>query len=128
MSENQGVRKRGKFKAFVPLLSVLQGKRELHLGVLYLVGGQWRVPWSFRVYRGKGKCTPAQLTLRLGQLPQSLTTRYQVLVFADTGFCGIEFIRGVRKLRQHPIVGVRCDRKLADGGAVSALHKAGSQV
>jgi hypothetical protein len=34
----------------------------------------------------------------------------------------------VRKLRHHLIVGVRCDRILADGRAVSALHKAGSQV
>lgn len=121
--------KRGKFKAFAPLLSVLQGKRGLHLVVLYLVVGHWRVPWSFRVYRGKGARTPAQLALRLiGQLPQSLTTRYQVMVLADTGFGGVEFIKGVRKLRHHLIVGVRCDRTLADGRAVCALHKAGSQV
>jgi Transposase DDE domain len=100
----------------------------------YLIAGvivvrSWRVPWSFRVYRGKGERTPAQLALRLiGQLPKSLTTRYQLMVLADTGFGSVEFIQGVRKLRHHLIVGVRCDRILADGRSVSALHKAGSQV
>ena len=121
--------KRGKFKVFAPLLSVLQGKRGLHLVVLYLVVGHWRIPWSFRVYRGKGTRTPAQLALRLiGQLPKSLTTRYRVMVLADTAFGGVEFIEGVRKLRHHLIGGVRCDRILTDGRAVAALHKAGSQV
>lgn len=121
--------KRGKFKAFASLLSVLQGKRGLHLVVLYLVVGHWRIPWSFRVYRGKGTRTPAQLALRLiGALPKSLTRRYRVMVLADTGFGSIEFIEGVRKLRHHLIVGVRCDRLLGDGRSVASLHKAGSQV
>lgn len=121
--------KRGKFKAFASLLSVLQGKRGLHLVVLYLVVGHWRIPWSFRVYRGKGTRTPAQLALRLiGQLPKSLTTHYRVMVLADTAFGGIEFIKGVRRLRHHLIVGVRCDRNLVDGRTVASLHKAGSQV
>ena len=37
-----------------PWVRMLNGKRGLHLVVLYLVIGQWRVPWSFRVWRGKG--------------------------------------------------------------------------
>jgi len=118
--------KRGKFKSFASLLSVLQGKRGLHLIVLYLVVGHWRIPWSFRVYRGKDTRTPAQLGLRLiGQLPKSLTRRYRVMVLADTGFGSIDFIEGVRKLHHHLIVGVRCDRLLADGRSVAGLHKAG---
>jgi hypothetical protein len=36
--------KRGKFKAFSDLITVLHGKRGVHLGVLYLVVGPWRVP------------------------------------------------------------------------------------
>lgn len=121
--------KRGKFKAFASLLTVLQGKRGMHLVVLYLVVGQWRVPWSFRLYRGKGTRTPVQLALRLiAQLPKPLTQHYRVMVLADTGFGSVEFIKGVRKLRHHLIVGVRCDRTLADGRSVSSLHKAGTQV
>lgn len=42
--------KRGKFKALDGLVRVDHSKRGLHLVVVYLVVGQWRVPWSFRIY------------------------------------------------------------------------------
>lgn len=45
--------KRGKFKSLNELIRVYHSKRGLHLVVLYLVVGRWRVPWNFRVYRGK---------------------------------------------------------------------------
>jgi hypothetical protein len=41
-----------------PWVRMLNGKRGLHLVVLYLVVGEWRVPWSFRVWRGKGHPSP----------------------------------------------------------------------
>ncbi len=50
----------------------------LHLVVVYLVVGQWRVPWSFRVWRGKGTDSPAQLGLKLVKcLPKKLTFALQ---------------------------------------------------
>lgn len=49
--------KYGKFKEFENLISVYNGKRGLHLVVLYLVLGKWRIPWGFRVWRGKGTPT-----------------------------------------------------------------------
>ena len=64
----------GKFKDFKNLITVYNGKRGLHLVVVYLVVGQWRVPWSFRVWRGKGTPSPAQLGLKLVKcLPKKLT-------------------------------------------------------
>jgi hypothetical protein len=122
--------KRGKFKAFDGLVRVYHGKRGLHLVVLYLVLGQWRVPWSFRVYRGKDTPSPAQLGLRLvHQLPKTLTQRFEVLVLVDTAFGSIEFLEGVRTSKHHVIAGVRCDRKLQDGRrSVAHLHKRGQQV
>ena len=57
--------KRGKFKQFEDLISVYNGKRGLHIVVLYLIVGKWRIPWSFRVWRGKGTPSPAQLGLKL---------------------------------------------------------------
>ncbi len=54
----------GKFKGFKNLITVYNGKRGLHLVVVYLVFGRWRVPWSFRVWRGKGTPSPAQLGLK----------------------------------------------------------------
>lgn len=119
----------GKFKSFKDLITVYNGKRGLHLVVLYLVVGQWRVPWSFRVWRGKGTTTPAQLGLKLVKcLPKSLTKHRQVIILADTAFGSIEFLSGIRKLKYHAIVGVRIDRKLVDGRILRHLHKRGQQV
>ncbi|MBW4624691.1 MAG: hypothetical protein KME49_04035 [Brasilonema octagenarum HA4186-MV1] len=76
------------------LIRVYNGKRGLHLVVLYIALGRWRLPWSFRVYRGKGHPGCVQLGLRLLRtLPQSLTKRYQVLVLVDTAFGSIDFFK-----------------------------------
>lgn len=37
----------------VHLVRVYNGKRGLHIVMLYLVVRQWRILWGFRVYRGK---------------------------------------------------------------------------
>jgi len=119
----------GKFKEFKHFISVYNGKRGLHLVVLYLVVGKWRIPWSFRVWRGKGTASPAQLGLKLvKRLPKSLTQRFQIIILADTAFSSREFIHGVRQLKYHAVTGVALNRKLADGRALRLLHKQGQQV
>ncbi len=119
----------GKFKLFEHLISVYNGKRGLHLVVLYLVVGWWRVPWSFRVWRGKDTPSPALLGLKLVKgLPKALTQRYQVMILVDTAFGSVDFLHGIRKLKYHAIAGVRCDRQLIDGRRVCDLHKRGQQV
>ncbi len=119
----------GKFKEFEHLISVYNGKRGLHLVVLYLVVGKWRIPWSFRVWRGKGTPSPSQLGLKLVKhLPQSLKLSFQVMILADTGFGSVEFLHGLRKLKYHAITGVAINRKLADGRSLRHLHKQGQQV
>ena len=55
--------KAGKFREFQHLVRVYNGKRGLHVVLLYLVVGQWRVPWSFQVYRGKDTPTPTQCAI-----------------------------------------------------------------
>jgi hypothetical protein len=121
--------KRGKFQALDGLVRVYHSKQRLDLVMLYLVVGQWRVPWSFRVYRGQDTPSPAQLGLRLvAGLPKVLTQRFQVLALVDTAFGSIEFREGVRSLKYHAIAGVRCERKLEDGRNVAHLHKRGQQV
>ncbi|WP_088894793.1 transposase [Leptolyngbya ohadii] len=119
----------GKFIGFAHLISVLQGKRGLHLVVLYLVVGEFRVPWGFRVWRGKGTPSAAQLAVRLiNTLPKNLMQAYRVIVLADTAFGSVEFLKAMRKRRYPLIVGVRCDRKLSDGRQVCSLVKQGQQV
>lgn len=58
-----------------PWVRMLNGKRGLHIVVLYLVVGEWRVPWSFRVWRGKGYPSPSQL---------ACLSAYQVLTLSTT--------------------------------------------
>jgi hypothetical protein len=115
----------GKFKAFAHLIQILNGKRGLQVVFLYLVVGQFRVPWGFRIWRGKGTASPAELALRLlDTLPQSLLKAYRTLVLADTGFGSVLFIEGVKRRGHAGIIGVRCDRRLADGRSVQQLvHK-----
>lgn len=89
----------------------------------------WRIPWSFRVWRGKGNTTPAQLGLKLvRRLPQILKLNFDTIILADTAFSSIEFLHGVRDLKYHAITGVPADRKLTDGRNLKHLHKPGQQV
>lgn len=121
--------KTGKFKEFKDLIRVYNGKRGLHVVMLYIVLGQWRVPWAFQVYRGKDTPSPTQLGLRLvRRLPKILTGRFEVLVLADTAFGTNGFITSVRRLKHHALIGVRCDRKLENGRRLAHLHKRGQQV
>ncbi|MBW4513170.1 MAG: transposase [Scytonematopsis contorta HA4267-MV1] len=119
----------GKFKEFNNLIAVYNGKRGLHLVVAYLVVGRWRIPWSFRVWRGKGTCSPAQLALKMVKsLPKKLTKHFQVMVLVDTAFGTVQFLESVRRKRQHIIAGIACTRKLIDGRSVAQLHKRGQQL
>lgn len=121
--------KRGKFSAFGDLIRVYNGKRGLHIVVVYLVVGKWRIPWSFRVWRGKGTPSPAQLGLKLvKRLPQSLTERFQVIILADTAFGSKEFLHGIRQLKYHAVTGVAINRQLTYGRILRHLHKPGQQV
>jgi hypothetical protein len=69
-----------------PWVRMLNGKRGLHLVVLYLVLGEWRVPWSFRVWRGKGHPSPSDLACKLlATVPRCLSQGVPVIVLADRG-------------------------------------------
>lgn len=115
-----------------PWVRMLNGKRGLHLVVLYLVVGEWRVPWSFRVWRGKGCPTPVQLACKLlASVPTQLSQGRVVIVQADTEFGTIEFIKAVRKRCWRAVVGMRCNRKMQDGRQLKQLYryaKRGQQV
>jgi hypothetical protein len=115
-----------------PWVRCLNGKRGLHLVVLYLVIGEWRVPWSFRVWRGKGYASPVQLGCKLlATVPKSLLKGRVVLVQADTEFGTVEFLKAVRKRSWRPVVGLRSNRTLRDGRCLKDLYcsaKRGLQV
>jgi hypothetical protein len=107
-----------------PWVRFLNGKRGLHLVVLYLVVGEWRVPWSFRVWRGKGQASPADLGCKLlATVPKSLVKGRVVLVQADTEFGTVEFFKAVRKRSWRPVVGLRSNRTLQDGRCLKDLYR-----
>jgi Transposase DDE domain len=121
--------KRGKFKAFSNMIQVLNGKRGMHLVVMYLVVGEIRMPWAFRPWRGKDTTTPAQLGLKLLRtLPRELKQRFQVQVLADTGFSSVEFLEGVRKQGFHALVGMPKNRLLTNGRPLKTIGKKGQLV
>jgi hypothetical protein len=121
--------KRGKFKAFAHLIQVLNGKRGLHLVVMYLVVGELRIPWAFRPWRGRDTTTPAQLGLKLLRtLPKQLRQRFRVQVLADTGFSSVEFLEGVRKQGFHAIVGMPKNRLLTNGKPLKTIAHKGQLV
>ena len=123
------LQKSGQFERLGSLVRVLNNKRGLQLVVLYLELDGWRVPWSMRVWRGKGSASPATLALKLLRtLPKALTAHYEIMILADSAFCGEEFLEGVRELGHHAVVGVRRDRRLADGGKLDGAGSRGEQV
>lgn len=104
----------------------------LHVVVLYLMVGPWRVPWGFRIYRGKGHPTPSRLALRLlRSLPAVLKEHFRIIVLADAGFDNQAFLHGVHALGFMAVVSVRKDRLQHDGSPLrearsgSVVHLAG---
>jgi len=111
-----------------PWVRVLNGKRGLHLVVLYLVVGEWRVPWSFRVWRGKGYPSTVQLACKLlATVPTQLSQGRVVIVQADTEFGPTEFLKAVQQRSWRAVVGMRCNRKLLDGRSQHPLYRKGKR-
>jgi hypothetical protein len=109
------LQKSGKFEGLEDLIHLLNKKRGLQLVVLYLEINGKRIPWGFRPWRGKGSASPSVLGLKLlRSLPKVLTSTYEVMVLADSAFCSVEFIKGIRQLGHHGVIGVRKDRRLQE--------------
>ncbi len=121
----------GKFANLNNLVRVYNHKKGLHIVVLYLVLGNWRIPWSFRVYRGKGSHSPSQLASKLlNTLPSILTQQFQIYVLGDTAFGTIKLLEKIRgkSFNHHAIMGISKTRTLTDGRKVSEIKAKGQQV
>ncbi|MGF1602674.1 MAG: transposase, partial [Thermosynechococcaceae cyanobacterium] len=101
---------------------MLNQKRGLHLVVVYIIVGQWRVPWSFRVWRGKGYPSPVQLACKLlASVPKALVKGRTVIVQADTEFGTVDFLNAVHNRHWRAVVGMRNNRHLTDGRQLKDL-------
>jgi Transposase DDE domain len=120
-------------EALDPWVRMLNGKRGLHIVMLYIVVGPWRIPWSFKIWHGKGHPSPNQLACKLlATVPGRLTSRFKtVVVLADTEFGTPLFVSAVRDRQWRAVVGFKGNRKLQDGRSVKDLYrkaKRGAQV
>jgi hypothetical protein len=121
----------GNFPHLQNLVRVYNHKKGLHIVVMYLVIGNWRFPWSFRVYRGKNTPSPSQLAQKLLKtLPSILTQSFRIYVLGDTAFGTINLINQIREdsFNHHGIFGIAKTRTLEDGRKVSEIKTRGQQV
>ena len=120
----------GNFSHLKDLVRVYHHQKGLHIVVMYLVIGNWRFPWSFRVYRGKGTTSPSGLAQKLlNNLPSTLTKSFQIYILGDTAFGTIKLINKIHDYFSfHAIVGIAKTRKLKDGRKVSEIKTRGQQV
>ena len=98
---------------------------------MYLVIGDWRFPWSFRVYRGKDTPSPSELAQKLLKtIPKILTQSFRIHVLGDTAFGTIDLINQIREdsFNHHGIFGIAKTRTLQDGRKVSEVKTRGQQV
>ena len=121
--------KRGKFEELNGLVRTYNRKHGLHLVILYLVIGRFRIPWNFRVYRGKKERSQADLGRRLlRSLPPILKKAFKIMILADSAYSSIAFLQTVRKLKINAVVGIRNNRSLVDGRKIRDLYKGGQQI
>lgn len=120
----------GKFPHLKELIRVYHHKKGLHIVVMYLVIGNWRFPWSFRIYKGKGTTSPSGLAQKLlNNLPSVLTKSFQIYILGDTAFGTIKLINKIRSSSSyHAFLGIPKTRKLQDGRKVSEVKTRGQQV
>ena len=120
----------GNFPDLKDRVRVYHHKKGLHIVVMYLVIGNWRFPWSFRIYKGKGTTSPSGLAQKLlNNLPSILTKCCQIYVLGDTAFGTIKLINKIRACsKYHAMVGIPKTRKLQDGRKVSEVKHRGQQV
>ncbi len=106
--------KRGRFP-HLPL-SFFHGQWGLHLVLVYLVHGDLRIPWAYRLWRGKGQKSLSLLALRLlSSLPPWWRKAFRIRVVADTAFAPLPFLAGVRRMGLEALVGVRRERRTREG-------------
>jgi hypothetical protein len=81
--------------------------------------GKYRLPWSFRIWRGAGQRSPAELALKLlSGLPAFFKQSFAIRVLAAGDFSSAVFLNGVVKLGVEALVAIRCDRRLDQGGSI----------
>jgi hypothetical protein len=121
--------KRGRFLGLGGWINAMNGKVGVQLVMMYLEIGRVRVPWNFRIWKGKGSASPMTLSLRmLSSLPALLTDRCRVMVLADAWFASNDFIEGVHARGLQAVLGIREDRRTVEDKPLTRLRRKGTRV
>lgn len=124
--DTTSIAKEGEFAQLDGWIHTLNRVRGLHVVMLYICCGDLRLPWSFRIWRGKGTPSPQDLALRMvRQLPQEIFSRARHVHFlGDAGFSSAALLKGLDALGVAFTVGMRSDRQTTSG---KKLHEILSQ-
>jgi Transposase DDE domain len=122
--------KEGHFRALTDWVHTLNGVHGVHVVVLFLCCGSFRLPWPFLIWRGKGQPSPAALALKLLRgLPQEVRQgNKDIHVLADAAFSSKSFIQGVVTLGFKGFIGIPGNRTTADGTQLQHLNVQGLKV
>lgn len=122
--------KEGQFTALTSWMHTLNGVHGVHVVVLFLCCGTFRLPWSFLIWRGKGQPSPAALALKLLRgLPVEVRQgNRDIHVLADAAFSSKPFIQGVVDLGFQGFIGIPGNRTTSDGAQLRTLRKQGLKV
>ncbi len=113
----------------IPFARVFNRRYGIQLVVLHACVEGLSFPLGYRVYRGKGKATVVDLALELLAAFPASGWSSRTVVLADAGFGSSTFIQGCQALGfERLLVGMRCNRQLADGRQLSQLKQRGEQV
>ena len=113
----------------IPFVRVFNRRYGIQLVVLHACVAGLSFPLGYRIYRGKGKSTVTDLALELlAAFPTSMWSP-RAVVLADAGFGCSAFIGGCQALGfKRLLVGMRCNRQLADGRQLTELSQRGEQL
>ena len=118
--DTTSIAKEGQFAGLDGWIHTLNRVRGLHVVMLYICCGDLRLPWSFRIWHGKGTPSPQDLALQLvRQLPREVLSRSrQVHFLGDAGFSSVKLLKGLDALGLTFTVGMRADRQMTNGKKV----------
>ena len=115
--DTTSIAKEGQFDGLDGWIHTLNHVHGVHIVMLYICCGELRLPWGFRIWRGKGTPSPQDLALRLvRQLPKEILSRSKHLHFlGDAGFSSVKLLKGLAELGFKFTVGIRGDRLTTKG-------------
>ena len=113
-SDTTSIAKEGQFADLDGWIHSLNRVRGLHVVMLYICCGDLRLPWRFRIWRGKGTPSAQDLALQLVRqlLKEVLTRSRQAHFLGDAGFSSVKLLDA---LGLTFTVGMRADRQMTSG-------------